>query len=327
MLPTDHRWIYYYDFNLKSYPEEAPSFDLTAVLKRIEQVWKEDKAVIKYENDTLTMRVKDMYFGADDICVLINIANTNATDPAFSNTLTGAVRTEVKKKHEGIGVSCHVLFQKTEIKKHHYLALIEEVVGVPKTRIEQFMTGLFREHCKQEFSNAVTTKGKSKICRPMAEFSGHGSESLKSSLATGVLQGVVLVNHKDTGYIDDEKTLRKTENVMRIRATDAPSGNVALDVIKRAKSYAKNHEFDEVRVQYRETVASTTTTDKDGVVKPKNTTKVRTVKFDSKEENLADLIFTKSELIKLGTIIGQCEEHIHTDLKNQMLKKLEGLPK
>tara|TARA_Y100000296_G_scaffold77626_1_gene99405 strand:+ start:542 stop:1534 length:993 start_codon:yes stop_codon:yes gene_type:complete len=327
MLPTDHRWIYYYDFDLKPYPEDAPPFKLEPVLRQVEQAWKKGEAVHQYENGALTVRIKDMKFVKDYVGVLINVSNINATDPAFSHVITGDVRTEQKKDNEGIAASCHILFRKDELKvdSHKYLALIEEVVGIPKSIIERFLTFLFRAHCKATYVNPAKNEKKPLQCRPKAVFQGHGSETLQSSLKEGELQGVVLLNHKDTGFIDDTKQLRTTERVMRLRATEKPKGNAALALIKRAREYADQNNFDEVRVQFKEVVEEIKTVDKQGKQKKKEIAKQRTVKFESREQDFANMIFTKSEMIKLDKTIGQCEELIHAELLNSMKKKLDNL--
>jgi hypothetical protein len=329
MLPADHRWVYYYDFELQSYPKGAPSFELYKVLKQVENVWMKGDAVQQYENGDLTIRVKDMRFIEDYIAVLINVSDISATDPAFSNVLTGDVRKEEKRENEGIGASCHVLFRKESIrpKSSSYLALIEEVIGIPKSTIEKFLTSLFRNHCKSSYKNPGKNPEKELVCRPKAVFSGHGSETLKTSLKEGELQGVILLNHKDTGYIDDDKQLRKIENVMRVRAVGKPKGNFAIDVINKAKDYARQHDFDEVRVQFKEVIDEKTIKTDKGVIKKKEVTKQRTVKFETKEQDFANLIFTKSELIKLKEVIGQCEETIHRELSNKMKDQLNKLKK
>lgn len=327
MLPTNHRWVYYYDFELQPYPADAPAFQLEPVLNQVEKAWESGKAVRKYENESLTVRIKDMNFCEDYIGLLINVSNINATDPAFSHTETGVVRTEQKKNGEGIGASCHVLFRKESIKENQsrYLALVEEVVGIPKSTIEKFLTYIFRNHCVAHYKNTASSSEKEKECRPRAKFKGHGSENLKTSLKEGELKGVILLNHNDTGYIDDEKQLRATERVVRLRATGKPKGNMALDAVRRAKEYGKKNGFDEIRVQFSEVVDEVTTKSASGKSKKREVTKQRTVKFESREENFANLIFTKSEMIKLTNEIGQCEEKIHSELENEMAKKLEKI--
>ena len=135
MLSTERRWAYYYDFHLKPFPEDAPTFELDDVLKRLEALFKKNEAVHNYRNGELTVRVKDMRIINDFAIVLINVSDVKATDPAFSNTVNGDVRVEQKQEDEGIGAACHVLFSRTRInnKPGWHLAMIEEVVGIPKS--------------------------------------------------------------------------------------------------------------------------------------------------------------------------------------------------
>ena len=112
---------------------------------------------------------------------------------------------------------------------------------------------------------------------------------------------------------------------MRLKATEKPKGNFAIELINKAKTYATENNFDEVRVQFREVVEEVQTKTGDGNVKKKEVSKQRTVKFDSREQDFANMIFTKSEMIKLKTTIGQCEESIHKELANSMKVMLKGV--
>ncbi|MEM5532308.1 hypothetical protein [Pseudoalteromonas arctica] len=109
-----------------------------------------------------------------------------------------------------------------------------------------------------------------------------------------------------------------TEQVIRLKVDGAPSGNRALDMIKTAAAYGKKQNYDEVRVQYAEVVAEETSKSPSGEVKRRQVKKQRTIPFSSKEADIANLLFTKSELIELNKEIGQCEDSIHSELANKM---------
>jgi hypothetical protein len=331
MLSAERRWAYYYDFNLKSYPEEAPIFDLEDVLDRVKIFWKNGIAVHQYRNEEVTVRIKDitMTAGDDFATILINVSDVKATDPAFSNIKTGDVRKELKKEDEGIGAACHVLFSRKcfNNKPGWYLAMIEEVTGVPKSTIEQFLTYIFKISCTSNFKKMGAKSKKPTMYRPMAEFRGHGSETLVKSLKDNVLHGITLLNHDDNQFIDDNKSLRMTEQVMKIRATDQPKGNLAMQAIMKAKEYGTKHNYNEVRVQYTEVVAEEKVKNSKGEVKNRQVKKQRTVNFDTRAEDFANLVFTKSELIELKNEIGQCEEKIHVELNNNMKKLLRVIVK
>ena len=78
-----------------------------------------------------------------------------------------------------------------------------------------------------------------------------------------------------------------------------------------------------MRVQYSEVVSEEVTTSEKGERKTRQIKKQRTMPFNSKEADIANLLFTKSELIELKNEIGQCENNIHKELANNMKKMLE----
>lgn len=327
MQSTERRWAYYYDFNLKPFPEDAPQFDFDEVLDKVWGLWKNQKAVHKFRNGEVTLRIKDMEFTDEYAMLLINISDVKATDPAFSNIVTGNVRVEEKQDDEGIGAACHVLFSRKRFKDKAgwHLSLIEEVVGIPKSTIQSFLNHVFKLSCKTEYRRPNEPKKKTYVCRPMADFAGHASETLKKSLKDSVLYGVTLLNHEDNQYIDDEKSLRLTEKVMRIKATEQPKGNAAIQALKRLRKYGQDNGFNEVRVQYTEVVAEEKKKNSKGEVKKREIKKQRTVNFDSKKEDFAEMVFTKSELIELTNEIGQCENKIHKELSRKMKKLIRSI--
>ncbi|MEH6346024.1 MAG: hypothetical protein V7785_13115 [Bermanella sp.] len=325
MQSSERRWAYFYDFNLKTFPEGAPVFEFEDVLNKIEQAWKNGSAVNQYRNRELTIRVKDFKKVKGYALLLLNVSDIKATDPAFSNVETGAVRVEEKLDNEGIGAACHIIFSRESIdgKKGSHLSIIEEVVGIPKSIIEQFLTNLFKQSCATNYNKPGSKNKGGHVCRPMAVFNGHASSTLKDSLARSSLQGITLLNHNEGKFIDDNKELLMSEQVIKLKVTGAPSGNQAVDLIKKAAAYGKEKNYDEVRVQYAEVVGEETKKDSKGDVKTRQVKKQRTVPFSSKEVDIANLLFTKSELIELKKEIGQCENKIHTELANNMKSLLE----
>jgi len=325
MQSSERRWAYFYDFHLKPFPEDAPDFEFEEVLNKIEHTWKSGNAVNQYRNKELTVRVKDFKKTKDFALLLINVSDIKATDPAFSNVETGAVRVEQKLDNEGIAAACHIIFSRESLneKKGWHLSIIEEVVGIPKSIIEQFLTHLFRESCATNYNKSGSKNKKGNVCRPMAIFNGHASSTLKNSLTHSSLQGITLLNHNEGKFIDDDQELLMSEQVIRLKVTGAPSGNRAVDLIKKATAYGKKKNYDQVRVQYTEVVAEETKINSKGEVKTRQVKKQRTVPFSSKEVDIANLLFTKSELIELKKEIGQCENTIHKELANKMKSLLE----
>ncbi|NWL14742.1 hypothetical protein FHG08_02975 [Pseudoalteromonas sp. Scap03] len=325
MQSTERRWVYFYDFHLRSYPDDAPQFDFDEVLDKVEHIWKNGKAVHQYRKNEITIRVKDFKRIDGFVMLLLHASDVKATDPAFSNTQTGAVRVEVKKKFEGIGAACHVLFSLDCIKekKGWHLSVIEEVTGLPKSTIEQFLTRLFQISCKSTYKKPGSKSKEGNICRPMASFNGHASSTLQNSLKHSSLQGITLLNNNDGNFIDDNKELRMSEQAIKLRVSGKPTGSKALELIKKATSFGKEKNYDEVRVQYSEVVSEEVTTNEKGEKKTRQVKKQRTMPFNSKEADIANLLFTKSELIELNNKIGQCENNIHKELANNMKKMLE----
>ena len=116
---------------------------------------------------------------------------------------------------------------------------IEEVTGLPKSTIEQFLTRLFQISCKSTYKKPGSKSKEGNICRPMASFNGHASSTLKSSLKHSSLQGITLLNNNDGNFIDDNKELRMSEQAIKLRVSGKPTGSKALDLIKKASNFGR----------------------------------------------------------------------------------------
>ena len=322
MIDSNRRWAYYYDFNLVSVPADAPAFQMDTVLKNVEILWKNDEAVHKYSNGDITVRIADMNFVNGYTGVLIHLSDIKASDPAFSNIKTGDVRVEEKKDNEGIAVACHVLIKRESIpgKNNRYLAMIEEVKGLPRSMIETFLTAMLRSSCKTHYKSS-TGASKEKECRPVLKLHGHPSQTLTQSMEKGALQGITLLKSSTGKYFDDNKELIEAETQLKLKVEGTPRGQHALDLIKTAFNIGKK-DYDHIRVVYSEVISKEKKKDSKGNVKTVEKKKQRTVNFETKKAQFAEALFTKSESIRLDTEIGQCEEVSHKELLNKMKKLL-----
>lgn len=320
MLEANRRWAYYYDLNLESYPADAPAFEMEDVLQKVKAYWSNGKAVYKYRNQEVTVRIADIKFSKEYAAILIHHSDIKATDPAFSNTTTGELRVEEKEDDEGIAVGCHIIIRRTSLpgNKSRYLTMIEEVTGVPKSIIVQFLTAVLRGCCQKTFSTSANSK-KKYSSRPRVKLEGHGSSTLKESLEKGALQNITLVEKGTGEYFDDNQELLVTGKQLSLKVTGGPIGDAALNIIANALKLGKK-EYHHVRVVYSEVVDKKKKKMPDGKVKSIEKKKQRTVDFETRNRKFADSLFTKSESIKLTDEIGQCEKVIHPELSRKMKK-------
>lgn len=323
MFESNRRWVYFYDFYLKSIPKEAPDFKIADVIKNLTNLTNQNKAIHQYRHKEVTMRIREMKVTKERAEILIHLSDIKATDPAFSNNVTGNVRTEKKQPNEGIAVACHVIIKLAPVdpKQNRFLAVIEEVKGIPRSQIEAFLTALMKLSCSREFIKS-DNDDKPKPCRPSVKLAAHGGKNLKDILTTGELKGITLIKDNSGVHFDDKKELEIAEESIKLKNLGAKIGRGAIELINSVREKAKKDKFDQVKVVYSEVIDTKVKKLANGKVSKKNTTKQRTMNFNPRKANLADDLFTRSEPVKLDKEIGQCDEMLHSELVNKMYKLL-----
>ena len=111
MINEKQRWIYFYDKLLKSYPEDAPYFNMYEIMKELHDRQQQGNSVKLINNETAAIRINEMRFDEANstVCLLIQYADKTVSDPVFSNLQTGEIRVEPKLDGEGVAISAHML--------------------------------------------------------------------------------------------------------------------------------------------------------------------------------------------------------------------------
>ncbi len=323
MLESDRRWVYFYDLKLESYPKEAPRFEMAKVVKNVHGAFRNGPITWSYRNSEVTVRIADMKVSDEFTSILVHLADIKASDPAFSNVVTGNVRVEEKQNNEGIGVGCHIVIQNTAYNEqsNSYLTIVEEVRGISKTIIQSFLANVLRNHSSEEYT-VTNKKEKAKKCRPKPHLAAHGSKTLKESLENGALTGIVLLDNKAGEVFDDDDELTLNGRQMKIKVTSAPTGNKALDILQKVKEkYATD--YDQLRFTYSEKVGTRKVKNPGAAEKKKDVKRQRNMQFETKLKNFAEQLFSKSELVVLKDDIGQCERSVHIGLNNAMKRLIK----
>ena len=323
MLETDRRTVYFFDFVLESFPAEAPRFEIKPVLDKVHKAYKNNAIKWSYRNNELTVRIAEMTIGEEFTSILVHLSDIKASDPAFSNTITGDVRIEEKKSNEGIAAGCHIVIRHIPLKErgNKYLTVIEDVRGVPRSVIQKFLTNVFRNHCSAEFIRN-NDKKKPLKCRPVPKLAMHGRKTLKEALQKGVLTNILLLDNKEGQYFDDDKELQLSGKQLRIKVVGEPSTNHALELINQIKKKFSS-DYNQIRLAYSEVVGTKKVQQTKANSKTVDVKKQRSIEFDSNVDDLATELFAKSEVVMLKNEIGQCEKKLHSDLQGKMVKLLK----
>lgn len=306
MLNSLNRWINYYDIIVTSSPHNAPDIPLGGSLEYLYSRQQAGKSVKLISNETAAIRIADMDIDKTNniASLLLQYSDTNASDPVFADLESGKLRLEPKLKGEGVAVSAHMTISltPTEPEGECYLALLETVPGVTRTKITPFLNSEFKLACDWEFEDE---KKQVRDCRPLVELRGYMAQSLKEGLEKGRLLGIELVKHSRgktefdiPGFTNEEK--RK----VLIKPSTFLTGNVAIDTINKIKDMAKGLSYDDIRINFK-------------------SQRQQTIECSTRQQDAADALYTKSTLIKVTDPLTQCSESLHEQVVKQTKQLIE----
>lgn len=312
MLNIWERWVQFHELYVESEPVEAPTIDLASLMPHWVKRIKSKQAVKMINNKTAAIRVLDVEYKKNEkvIVLLLQYADTNVTDPAFSELETGKLRVEPKLAGEGIAVSAHVVINLAphDSLKQCYRFLLEEVPGLGRSTLSPFIKSELKEISKNLFEfKDKDDNSKTKKYLPSAEILGTPTQKLTEELEDGcILQGIELVQFTHSKPLIDEEGFY-TESSRHIKLVPHKSGvESVVDAIKKAWVYAKSEKFNNVKLKYKH---------------PKG--KQKTATMGSDISDIANVLVVKSELVSSEEVLAQCSENIVRSIADKMVGLLK----
>lgn len=308
MLSDLERWVGVFDFRIRPSHDQAPNLPIEEIIPRISNLFGNGGAVKMYLNGVRALRVSQLRHDPVEktLTVLMQLSDKRMADPVFADLERGTLRVEPKLEGEGIAVSAHFVI-KTEPNVNsvdHYKAVVECVPGITKSVFEPFLNWLLRaSYENEEFVSALTNK-KYKL-RPVLEVLSHTSQTLEESLAGSRLQGIRLISTSRVKGMDKNPYTETVEKAIKLKVVKQPGRTAKNRLLSSLWERGKRDGYNKLSISYS----------KDG--------KQSSLDLDLRED-AATKLFTKMERIILPDGIGQCEEQIHEDLNERMVKVLNA---
>lgn len=308
MLDLWDRWVQFHELYIESEPIDAPTIDLATLAPYWVDRINAKHAVKMINNEMAAIRIIDVEYKRSDkvVVLLLQYADTNVTDPAFSDLKTGKLRVEPKLAGEGVAVSAHVAITLTphDRLKKSYRFLLEEVPGLGRSTVSPFIRSELKEISKDlfEFKDA-DENNKTKKYLPAAEILGTPTQKLTEELEDGcILQGIELVQFTHSKPLIDEEGFY-TEASRHIKLVPHKSGvSSIIDAVKQAWGLARREGFNNVKLRYKH---------------PQG--KQKTATMGSQIGDIEDALVVKCEAIRSDEVLAQCSEKIVRSVADKMV--------
>src|SRR5579859_54365 len=251
MLDRWVRWAFVYDLKLKPNKVGAPNIELATVLDLLHARVEAGEAVQLLNNETAAIRIQNFRFNNNRTraAFLFNYSDTNISDPVFGELSSGRLRLEPKLEGEGVAVSAHMVVSLVpDPVSGTYLAALEDIPGVGRSRLTPFLTHEFRAVSDFRFRD---TDNKIKDYRMVPELLGLPSQSLRSDLDRGELSGFELVRMtRAAGEFDEDNIIEEQTRTVKLKVKNHYTGLDALNVVNRLKDRAGHQGYDLIKVRF-----------------------------------------------------------------------------
>lgn len=313
MLRNDERWVVFMESGVRWVPQRAPNtltaLELGAILEEVVDTPEADQRVDDKNADEMVSLDSVSYYPSDDpevLVLLFSYSNIKGADPGFKNLKTRAKRTESAKSNEAVAASAHLVIRLEEQfrnKYSYYPALIEDVGGIGKTKMQRAITQMIGARRTFGFKDEHGTHA----ANARFVMAGLDDEQVEDDVSGGRLSYFVAIRERrDNPSFDDDLKVKVTREEVKLKAAkDAEIGSNVKEWFGKLAKSAKEKNFDKVQVHYVR---------KDG--------KNRSITFGTHREDAEDFLIKRIEKIPLETVVAQIHDEPCEELVMAMADRL-----
>lgn len=299
VLRNDERWVVFMESSIRWVPAEAPDMldirQLGALLAKIVGTSAASQYIDpKNQDEVVTLDSATWYppKKPEALVLLFSYSHAKGADPGFKNLKTRRNRIERKKQDEANAASAHLvvsLTQKSRKKHHYYPAVIEDVEGLGKTKMQRAINQMIDAARKFSFKDE---DGNTKAAHARFEMFGLDDEQVTNDVEGGTLSYFVAIRElRNTPSFDDELDVRMTREEVKLKPKEKVVGSSLKAWLNKLAKAAESRNYDRVRVHYSR---------KDG--------KNRSITFGTHREDAEDFLIKRVEKISLKTVVGQTHD-------------------
>ncbi len=309
MLDPFERWVYFHRFLLESSPSHAPRIDLRTWIEDLEKLVDNDGAYKMVSNEAACYRIRDLKVHEDHDCIamLLEYSNSKASDPVFSKLKSSGLRSEPKQDGEGIAVSAHAVLrlEPTEEGGQEFLFLLEEVPGLGRTNIENFVQTLFKGIMKQRlYFKDEEFNGKTRSYHPKIRILATPSKTFQDELQGAHIDGLELVERIQVKHFDEDNYYEEVVKTLRLKVVDHNGEDP--NVLRKLMRKAKKEGYDNVKIRYK-----------------KNGGKRKTAVMGTDTDDVKDALVGRVEYIEHTPGLAQCSDKIVTSYAAKIIGLLD----
>jgi hypothetical protein len=207
------------------------------------------------------------------------------------------------------GPSCaHLVISTQSISNdgRRFYCALEYAPGISRTIVENFLTKLFAETCKNQLFHHIEATGEDVPIRPIVKFIALPSDSLEQAILEGRLRSLTMVKPKEVRAADERNFVSNQYKsfVWNIQGGD---GNAVLSWVRHQVRFAKRLKATEMRL------------------KVETERGVKDIPLPLAQELEQNTLINKVSVINLDTPVEVAYENIRQDLLEKVVNLLDEI--
>jgi hypothetical protein len=326
VLSEWERQILLLNLSVEAVPSEAPDTDMSFVFNAIQEAFDNQKAFMAIgerasedgdgetseaadENNNI-ISIRALERGNDGtFTILLQHGDTQAPDPAFMDIRDFSIRKAGKKPTDGLAHAAHLIISQRRSRNRQSRALLERVPNLGRGIVLTFLNRLLREYAaEQELTFLAADTKRQRRYHPKLVTYQQLSHQLRADIQRGRLFQIEFVRHQVHAGFEEPDEIVPVSEILECRTVAAPPrGSRALQLIERAKQWARDNQYDEIQLRMQKT----------------DTGKYLSPRFSTDISDAADAIYARHEILAgFPSRLDQCPESIVRSLQSRMIPLL-----
>ena len=302
--------------NEERIPVDVPDYEFREIKEIIEKQYKDKDTRYRFDKEIKQIRIKDIRNfqdrkGDQYLCILLSIGDKNAANTAYENFETSETRQIEKEKEEGNALTSHIIIRESPLENYH-LTLIEKVSGLSLNMISRYLNYLFKQ---SNYIKEYTNKNKQiKKYRPIFEFCGYQSNTIRKALESGTLEDIEFISHEtvDDGF-DEAQYIREKKQKTTLLVKPGIETDTADSLLTNMVNKFRSEKHEKMFIKIKNQNGSS------------KTTEVNT-EINLETESVLDQVFVRTEIINnFSPPLEQAHSAIRNDLAQKMIDITEEL--
>lgn len=277
--------------------------ELPSIEDALREAMQKGTAEVREPNGDTVSLVKCDRYHDDSLVLLFHRDRPEAPDPTYRRIENGArvLRNGQKDEDEEQTYSAHLVMTPDPILQNHYRCALEEIPGLSASAVVKLMRLILNEY-EYDYTDK---RGDAQKTHSFLRYEGMKSASFEEALENGVLN-IKLSRPTGVDFLDAEGLVQPGRDTATLKLVAKLDSKTIMEKLLAWKEKATQNGWTEFSVDVEV-----------------GHNRQKTVKIENQEE-VADILFVRSDLIKLETAMAAAQDEIVPEFVDRCIELLKA---